>query len=120
MNSRPIALRLASGSVSPARTAAKRSAAFDVHEIDAGGGHEVLLDLLRLALAQQTVVDEDARQLVPDGLVHHCGGDRGVHPTGQAAQNPAVPDLPADLLDRFVHDVDHRPGGSARARTGSA
>jgi hypothetical protein len=32
--------------------------------VDAGGGDEVLLDLLSLALAQQTVVDEHAGELV--------------------------------------------------------
>jgi hypothetical protein len=41
---------------------------------------ERLDDLVRLALAQEPVVDEDARELVPDGLVHEERRDRRVDP----------------------------------------
>ena len=39
-------------------------------EVDTGGGHELLLDLLGLARAQQPVVDENAGELVTDGALH--------------------------------------------------
>jgi len=43
---------------------------------DAGRGDEVLLDLLRLPLAQQPVVNEDAGQPVANGPLDERGGDR--------------------------------------------
>ena len=63
--------------------------------------HEVLLDLLGLALAQQPVVDEDAGQPVADGPLHQRGGDRGVDAAGQRRRSRGlVADLRADRLDR--------------------
>jgi len=44
-------------------------------ELHAGGRDEVALDLLRLARPQQAVVDEDARQPVPDRALHERSGD---------------------------------------------
>src|SRR5690606_14544789 len=46
-------------------------------EVDAGGGDEVLLHLLRLPGPQEPVVDEDAGELVPDGTLDERGGDGG-------------------------------------------
>ena len=65
-------------------------------QVDAGGGHEVALDLLGLALAQQPVVDEDAGEPVADRALHEGRGDRGVDAAGEAADRPAVADLGAD------------------------
>ena len=65
---------------------------------DAGRGHEVPLDLLGLALAQQAVVDEDAGQLVADRALDQGGGDRRVDAAGQPADRPLVADLAADRL----------------------
>ena len=48
----------------------------DGDEADAGGGHVVLFDLATLVLAQQTVVDEHAAELVADRFVHECRGNR--------------------------------------------
>ena len=76
-------------------------------ELDAGGGNEVVLDLLDLALAQQAVVHEHAGELVTDGLVHQSGGHGGVHAAGQAADHLGVADLLADLLDLIL---DNRGG----------
>ena len=64
--------------------------AFDVHQLDPGGGDEVVLDLLGLALAQQPVVDEDAGQPVADGALHDRRRHRGVDAAGQAADRPPV------------------------------
>ncbi len=41
-------------------------------------------DRVGLALAQETVVDEDARELIADGAVDQHGDHRGVHAAGQA------------------------------------
>ena len=56
-------------------------------ELHAGRLDIVALDLLRLALAQQTVVDEHAGQLVTDRAVHQRRRDRGVDTAGQAADD---------------------------------
>ncbi len=50
MNSRPMIFRFCSGSVTPAR-AERNASASSHHQLDPGRGHEVLLHLLRLALA---------------------------------------------------------------------
>ena len=81
----------------------------DDHEADAGGGDVVALDLLALTLAQQPVVDEDARELVAHRAVHECRRDRGVDPAREAAQHVAVADAGADLGDGVVDDVGGRP-----------
>ena len=82
-------------------------------ELDAGGGHEVLLDLLGLALAQQPVVDEHAGEPVADGPLDERRGDRGVHAAGQPADGAAVADLLADRCDLLLDDVQHGPGRAA-------
>jgi hypothetical protein len=89
-----------------------------VHHVqpDPGGGHEVLLDLLRLALAQQPVIDEDAGQPVPDGPLDERRGDRGVDPAGQPADRAAAADLLPDPVGLLLDDVQHRPGRPAAGR----
>ena len=76
----------------------------DGDQSDAGGGDEVVLDLLDLAFAQQAVVDEHAGELVADGLVDEGGGDCGVDTAGQAADHFGVADLLADLGDLVLDD----------------
>ncbi len=51
---------------------------FDVDERDPEALAEGVDDLQRLVLAQQAVVDEDARELVADRLVHDQRRDRRV------------------------------------------
>ena len=65
---------------------------FDVHERNAEVAGERLHDLLRLVLAQQPVVDEDARELVADRLVHEQRRDRGVDAAGKRAEHALAPD----------------------------
>ena len=87
----------------------------DRDEAHAGRGDVVLLDLLALVLSQQTVVDEDADQLVADGLVHDRGGDRRVDSAGESADHAARADLLADARDLLGDDVAAVPvGGNAR------
>ena len=58
-------------------------------EVGAGGGHEVALDLLGLALAHQPVVDVHAGEPVADRALHEGGGDRRVDAAGEPADRPA-------------------------------
>ena len=81
-------------------------------ELDAGGLDEVMLDLLGLALTQQTVVHEHAGQLVADGLVHQRGGDGGVDAAGQAADHLCVADLFTDLRHLIIDDAGSVPIGT--------
>ena len=124
MNSSPIALRLASGSVTPARRAKKRSPASTWISSMPIVAAERLGDLLALALAHQPGVDVDARQLVADRPVHERRGDRRVDAAGQRADRPAVADLGADAGDLLVDDRRHRPrrraARPARGGTGAA
>ena len=116
MNSSPIALRLASGSVRPAETGEEALAGVDVDQLDPHRAAERLGHLLALTLAHQAGVDVDARQLMTDRPVHERRGDRRVDAAGQRAEHPAVADLGSDAGDLLVDDRRHRP----RRRAGRA
>ena len=64
---------------------------------------------LAFVLAQQAVIDEHAGELVADRLVDQHRGDGGIDAAGQAADHPALADLGADLLDRFLAERAHGP-----------
>ncbi len=66
-------------------------------------------DLFGLIVPQQARVDEDAGQLVADGLVDQHGGHRGVHPAGEAADHLALAHLLADALDHLLAERLHGP-----------
>jgi hypothetical protein len=91
----------------------------DDHEVDPGGGHEVALDLLGLALPEQPVVDEDAGQLLADRPLHERRGDGRVDPAGQPAIGPLVPHLRADRatcssITFAIVQVGRQPASSYR------
>ena len=86
-----------------------------VDQVDVELAAERLLDLLGLALAQQTGVDEHARELVADRLVHERGGDRRVDAAGETADHPLAADLRPDLGDRLLDDRGVRPRRPAAA-----
>ena len=102
--------------MTPARRSKKRSRGAHVDELDALVAPERLDDLLALALAHQPGVDEHARELRTDGLVHERGGDGRVDAAGEAADDPFGADLVADRVDRRLDDRGHRPGRPAAAR----
>ena len=110
MNSSPIRLRLSSGSLIPASFARKRSCACDVDERHAVVAVEGLDHLLGLALAQEAVVDEDAGELVADGLVHEQRRDGAVDSARERAEHPVAPDGCADPLDLLLDHGRGRPG----------
>ena len=72
-------------------------------------------DLLRLALPQQAVIDEDAGELVADRLVDQDGRDGAIDAARQAADHLRVADLLADRGDGLLAVAGHRPvAGEAR------
>ena len=77
---------------------------------------ERLHDLRGLVLAQQAVVDEDARELVADRLVHEQRGDRRVDAAGERAEHALAADLRADPLDLLLDHGGRRPRRAARRR----
>ena len=111
-------LRLRSGSIDVVERVEEPVARLHVHEVDVELAAERLLDLLGLAEPQQPGVDEHARELVADRLVHERGGDRGVDAAGQPADHPLVADLGADLGDRLLDDR-RRSSTSAGSRATS-
>ena len=82
-----------------------------VHEGHVEVAAERLDDLLRLVLAHQPVVDEDARELVADRLVDEQGRDRRVDTPGETADDALRADLRSDPLDLFLDHRRRRPGG---------
>ena len=72
---------------------------------------ERLHDLMRLVLAQEPVVDEDAGQLVADGTVDEQRRDRRVDAARQPAEHALRADLRADPLHLLVDDRSRRPAG---------
>ena len=76
---------------------------------------EELLHARGLVLAQQAVVDEDAGELRAEGLVQQRGGDRGVHPAGEAEDDVLATDLRLDVRDGLRDERGHGPGAGAAA-----
>lgn len=66
-------------------------------------------DLFGLTLAQQTVVNEDAGQLIANGFVNQHGGDGGVHAAGKATDHLLVAHLLADRGNGFLTVGAHGP-----------
>ena len=83
----------------------------DGDDLDTHGGCVVLLDLFTLALTEQTVVNEEAGELVTNSLVHECCCHGGVNAAGERADDAVATDLLADLCDLLFDDVVGGPGG---------
>ncbi|OIQ75598.1 hypothetical protein GALL_427340 [mine drainage metagenome] len=66
-------------------------------------------DLLRLVQPQQTMIDEDAGQLIANRLMDQDRRDRGIDAARQPANHPLVANLFADFADRFLAIRAHRP-----------
>ena len=111
MNSSPMRLRFSSGSVTPASLARKRSCACTCTSGTWKRSSNVSTTCVGLVVAQQAVVDEDARQLVADGLVHEQRRDRAVDAARERAQHAVAADLRADPLDLLLDHGRRRPHG---------
>ena len=66
-------------------------------------------DLVALILAHETVIDEDAGQLISDGLGHERGRDGGVYAARERQQRLARADLFADGADCVLPVIGHGP-----------
>ena len=103
--------RFCSGSSTPSSRVEEPLLRLDVDERHVEVLAERLDDLLRLRLAQEAVVDEDARELVADRLVHEQRGDRRVDAARERAEDALRADLGADPLDLLLDHRRGRPGG---------
>ena len=101
-----LALGLRVGDVLQARKEALLGV--DTHEVDVPVFKRGL-DFVALVLAQQTVIDKDARKLAADGLGQQRRRNGGVHAAGKRQQHLAVADLGADVRNGLAHEVAHRP-----------
>src|SRR5262245_37622164 len=70
---------------------------------------EEIDDLLRFAFAEQTMIHEDAGELVADRLMDEKRGNRGVDAAGQTADDVALSHLLADALDLAVAEMRYGP-----------
>ena len=109
MNSSPTILRFSSGigDAGEAREEALLRLHVDERDVEVAG--ERLDDLLGLVLAQEAVVDEDARELVADRLVHEERSDRGVDAARERAEHALRADRRADPRDLLLDDRGGRP-----------
>ena len=83
----------------------------DVDERHVEVAAERLDDLVRLVLAQEAVVDEDARELVADGLVDEQRRDGRVDAPGERAQDALRADRRTNARDLLLDHGGGRPGG---------
>ena len=86
-----------------------------VDELDALMPAKRLDDLLAFVLAHEARVDEHARELMTDGLVHERGRDCGVDAARQPADDALAADLRANRVDGRLDDGAHRPRRHAAA-----
>ena len=84
MNSLPMIFRFCSGSVTPCELREEALRGVDVLELDVKILAEDALHHLFFARAEETVVDEDAGELIADRLVQKRGDDRGIDAAAQA------------------------------------
>ena len=110
-------LRFCSGSVTPASRVEEQVGGVDEVERQLQLLAEALLDLVGLVVAQQPVVDEDARQPVADGAVDQHRRDGRIDAARQAADDLAgVPTCAPDPLGRFLDERRDRPVAACSRR----
>ncbi len=110
MNSSPTIVRFSSG-IADAREAREEPLLrLHVDEGHAKVAGERLDDLLGLVLPQQAVIDEDAGELVADGLVDEQRRNRRVDPARERAEDSFVPDSCTNETDLLLDDRCGRPG----------
>ena len=110
MNSSPMRRRFSSGSVDALEPREKPLLGVDVDEGHVEVPAERLHHLRSLVLAQEAVVDEDARELVPDRLVHEQRGHGRVDAARQRAEDALAADLGANPLHLLLDNRGRRPG----------
>ncbi len=109
MNAAPMILRLASGSVTPARRVEEQVGGVVPDEVEADAVAERRLHLFELARAQQPVVDEHAVQPLADGLVDQDRGDGRIDAARQPEEHVRLADGGADRRHLLVDKGGGRP-----------
>ena len=115
MNTRPMILRLASGSASPRKRSQEALLGIDADDVHAHVLGEGRHHLIALAEPQQAVIDEYAGELRADRAVQERRQHRGIDAARQPEQHLVAADLRADARDAVLDDV---AGGPARAAAG--
>ncbi len=114
----PMMRRFFSGSVTPASASRKRLRASTTVSGMPSPSREDALDLLRLVLAQQAVVDEDAVEPIADRAVHERRGDRGIDAAREAADHVRAADLgrgSCATASSMKASIDHESAAAADA-----
>ncbi len=57
------------------------------------------------------MIDEHARELIPNGTLHQCGRNSRINPAGQAADDEPIAHLLANEIDLVLDHTGHRPRG---------
>ena len=114
-NSRPMILRLASGSVTPASVRGTRHVASTWMTLTPQMLGEGFHHLCGLVQPQQAGIDEYAGQLLADGAMDERRGDGGIDAAGQAENDFFLADCSTDARDRLVDVVRHVPVAAAAA-----
>ena len=78
-------------------------------EVDLEVALKGLDNLHGLALAEEAVVDKDARELVAHGPVYQSRRHCGVHPTGKGADDLATANLALNPGHTLLNNVGGRP-----------
>src|SRR5690606_11227567 len=76
---------------------------------------ELALDLFAFALSEQSIVDEDARELRADRAEQQRRGDRRIDAARESADDPRRSDSFANPLDLFIDEGGDLPGAGAAA-----
>ena len=115
MNVSPMRLRLVSGSTTPASSSRKAVGGIDMPEVDV----EVLADggdhALGLFAAEETVIDEDAGELVADGALDQRRGHGRIDPTAEGADDAPAAHLRTDARHAAGDEGGGGPGALAAA-----
>ncbi len=117
MKMRPMILRLRSGSETPLSALRKRGPALTVSSLSLRWRPKTSSHLFALAFAEQAVVDEDALELVADGLVQQRRRHRRIDAAAEAEQHAVLADLRAHRFAGRLDEALHRP---ARFRAADA
>ena len=108
-------LRLRSGSVTPLEPRRNRFVAFSYCNFMCRFGRRLPARLPPRA-REQTVVDENAGEMVADGLVQQRRRHARIHAAAQAENHLVISYLFADFLDGLVDKRPHRPVFAAAAK----
>ncbi len=97
----------------PGQAAQENIGGILVVELDIEIFAEDVADAVALIGPEESVIDEDAGQLIADGFMEQYGRHAGIHPAGEAQDDMLLADLSANLLNRHLAVGTHGPGFAA-------